>query len=163
MKNDRSHYHAARHAAKSLDPEYRRLLAARSAAYRIAHPEKTSELNAKRRAADPEKARRESREWFAKNPDKRAAYEQNRRAKKRERGGKLSPSIVTTLMVLQRGKCACCRVDLLTTKTHLDHVMPLALGGRNEDLNMQLLCADCNQEKHAKHPIEFMQKKGFLL
>lgn len=46
---------------------------------------------------------------------------------------------------------------------HLDHVMPLALGGSNTDDNMQLLRDRCNLQKHAKHPVDFMQERGFLL
>lgn len=36
-------------------------------------------------------------------------------------------------------------------------------GGTNTDDNIQLLNAKCNVSKGAKHPIEFMQKQGFLL
>jgi len=28
---------------------------------------------------------------------------------------------------------------------------------------MQLLNAICNLQKHAKHPVDFMQERGFLL
>jgi hypothetical protein len=41
--------------------------------------------------------------------------------------------------------------------------MPLAKGGTNTDNNMQLLKATCNQQKHAKDPVEFMQSRGFLI
>lgn len=45
----------------------------------------------------------------------------------------------------------------------MDHIMPLALGGTNTDDNIQLLCPTCNRSKHAKHPVDFMQQRGFLL
>ena len=41
--------------------------------------------------------------------------------------------------------------------------MPIALGGKNVDDNVQLLCAACNLSKQAKHPVDFMQQRGFLL
>lgn len=41
--------------------------------------------------------------------------------------------------------------------------MPLALGGANEDWNIQLLRQRCNNQKKAKHPVDFMQSKGYLL
>lgn len=66
------------------------------------------------------------------------------------------------LYELQRGKCACC-CKPLGNNYHLDHRVPLARGGRNEDCNMQLLRAKCNMQKSAKDPIEFMQERGFLL
>jgi len=36
-------------------------------------------------------------------------------------------------------------------------------GGSNTDDNMQLLRKLCNLQKHAKHPVDFMQERGFLL
>jgi 5-methylcytosine-specific restriction endonuclease McrA len=30
-------------------------------------------------------------------------------------------------------------------------------------LNLQLLCQPCNNQKHVKHPVDFMREKGFLL
>ena len=43
------------------------------------------------------------------------------------------------------------------------HIIPLALGGANDDLNVQLLTPDCNQRKKAQHPVDYMQSQGFLL
>lgn len=87
---------------------------------------------------------------------------QRRRARMKEVDGILSHGIIDRLMKLQKGKCACCGV-LLKGKFHLDHIMPIALGGNNEDSNMQLLLPKCNLRKHKKHPIDYMQEKGFLL
>lgn len=84
---------------------------------------------------------------------------QNRRAK--ERGGKLSLGLQGRLWALQRGRCAVCRGRM--TSFHLDHVIPLALGGPNVDQNIQLLCPPCNIRKRDIHPVEFMQRVGYLL
>lgn len=124
---------------------------ARSRAYYVANPEKVSALRGKWEAANPEKARECGR-----------IKSQNRRARKRENGGTLSKELAAKLFGLQRGKCACCSLPL-GTKYHLDHIMPLALGGANEDWNIQLLKQRCNNQKHAKHPIDFMQQRGFLI
>lgn len=156
-------YHADRHRKLSADPEYRRKLAEKSAAYRARRPEIVRAQNAKRRAANPELERQRCREWFAANPEKRAAYEQNRRAKKRAQGGRISSDIKPKLYALQRGQCACCRAKFEASDLHLDHIMPLSKGGAHSDENMQLLCQPCNQSKYAKHPVDFMQEKGFLL
>lgn len=81
-----------------------------------------------------------------------------------KKGEKLyNADIQDKLLVLQRGRCACCRCDLRNEKYHLDHHMPLALGGAHDDRNMQLLCKTCNLSKHSKHPVDFMQSRGFLL
>jgi 5-methylcytosine-specific restriction endonuclease McrA len=81
---------------------------------------------------------------------------------KKETGGKLSSKLAARLFVLQKGKCACC-LQPLGDDYHIDHIMPLALGGTNTDDNIQLLRAKCNLQKNAKHPVDFMQQRGFLL
>jgi 5-methylcytosine-specific restriction endonuclease McrA len=100
--------------------------------------------------------------WNAAHPERRRELVQNRRAKLREIGGKLSKGLAERLFKLQRGKCACCG-EPLGADYHLDHVMPLALGGSNTDDNMQLLRQPCNSRKNARHPVDYMQSKGLLL
>lgn len=156
-----SAYHALLHKSRKDDPDYMQKLRDKSSAYRIANPNKTSENNAKRRALNPEQSRRQSREWFAKNPEKRVIYQQNRDAKI-NKSGKLSTDLISKLLKLQRGMCVCCGAPL-GEDYHLDHINPLSLGGMNIDTNMQLLTATCNMQKHKKHPVDFMQSRGFLL
>ena len=98
--------------------------------------------------------------WRAENPGRKKVHENNRR--ERTKGSKLSPDLPDRLLKLQRGLCACCRVSL-GSKYHLDHIMPLSRGGSNTDSNIQLLCPPCNMQKKAKHPIDFMQQRGYLL
>lgn len=162
-KGKRAAYHAEWHRKNMENPEYVIKMREKAARYLLEHPNYTSERNAIRRAKDPEKAKRESREWFAKNPHKRAAYEQNRRAKKRGALGVVSPDIKNKLLELQKNKCAICGADLSNLVIHLDHIMPLALGGEHDDKNLQAVCQPCNQTKRSKHPIDFMQSKGLLL
>jgi hypothetical protein len=109
-----------------------------------------------------EKVRAQSAKWRAANPEALRGYCQNRRALKRANGGKLSKGLSSKLFRLQRGKCPCCG-HALGDNYHMDHIMPLALGGSNTDDNIQLLRQRCNQQKRAAHPIDFMQLRGFLL
>lgn len=160
---ERKAYFSARYQTMKQKPGFMEEMARRAQEQRKKNPEATRRQNAKRRSADPEAARQRVRVWFAKNPEKRRAYEANRRAKLRSAGGKLSPNIIETLMVLQRGRCACCKASLKEVKANLDHIIPLALGGQNGDHNVQLLCQPCNNSKYSKHPVDFMQSRGFLL
>ena len=131
--------------------------------WKKANPQKVKAYKAKSRALNPEKWKRWGQEWRAKRPGIKAIYQQNRLAKLRRNGGVLSSDIRERLMENQRGICIACHRKLSQKTAHLDHVMPIALGGANEDWNVQLLCAPCNRKKHAKHPVDFMQERGFLL
>ncbi len=110
---------------------------------------------------NPEKAKAYRKAYVATVRHKRAAYEQNRRAKKAA-GGDLPVDIVPKLLELQKGKCACCAKPLKGLY-HLDHIMPISRGGENTERNVQLLLPQCNMQKNAKDPIDFMQSRGFLL
>ena len=133
------------------------------AAYRSANPDKVKAARAKWKAKNPEKVKKHSAKWRAARHEVRRIHEQNRRARKREAGGRLSAGLAERLYKLQRGKCACGCGKPLGNDYHLDHRMPIAMCGVNEDWNIQLLTAACNMQKNAKHPIEFMQSRGFLL
>lgn len=109
-----------------------------------------------------ERLKNAATKWRLENPEKRKVYTNNRRKLVKENGGTLSSDISLKLLKIQKGLCACCRKPL-GREYHLDHIMPLSLGGSNTDDNMQLLTAKCNMQKHAKHPIDFMQSRGFLL
>lgn len=112
--------------------------------------------------AFPDKEREKKIRWKSENPERDRIHSQTKRARRRKLGGKLSIGLSKKLFEAQRGKCACCGLPL-GDNYHLDHIMPLALGGANEDWNIQLLRQHCNNKKHAKHPIDFMQSKGYLL
>lgn len=136
---------------------------ARSAAWHAANKEKARANKAAWKAANPEKVKAGNAAYLQSNLDKHRANQHARRARKSASGGKLSIGLAEKLFKLQKGKCACGCKQPLGDDYHLDHIMPLALGGSNTDDNIQLLRAWCNVSKGAKHPVEFMQKKGFLL
>ena len=132
------------------------------AKYHAENPEKAKARHATWVAANPGLASKRAAEWNASHPDIRRELTQNRRSKLRAIGGKLSKGIASKLLVLQKGLCVCCGKPL-GENYHLDHIMPLYLGGLNEDSNVQLLRQKCNNQKSSKHPIDFMQQRGFLL
>jgi hypothetical protein len=165
---------------------------AENAAYRAINPEKSKQSSKKYRDSNkskmieirtayaknnPEKVRESKRLYALKNkeelkekakakrlenPERHRRAKQNRRARERAAVGKISAGLINKLLGLQRGRCACCKLSL-GDDYHVDHIMPLALGGTNTDDNIQLLRAQCNRQKNAKHPIDFMQSRGFLL
>ncbi len=136
---------------------------ATNAAHRTANKARKALTDAERYKSNPEKIKARVVEWRKENNDAHRINNQNRRSRKREAGGKLSKGLFERLFNLQRGKCACGCKQSLGTDYHLDHIMPLALGGLNTDDNIQILRSTCNQQKHAKHPVDFMQQRGYLL
>ena len=100
--------------------------------------------------------------YSSSNPEAARRAKHKRRALKLNCGGALSKGITEKLLTLQKGKCACCKKSVKDGH-HLDHIMPLALGGDNEDSNIQILCPSCNCSKGAKDPQDFMRSRGFLL
>lgn len=133
------------------------------AKYRAAHPERIVESQNKYRKANRDEWLQTKREWAKRNPMALRLKQHKRRAMKAASGGDLSKGLAERLFKLQRGKCACGCGQPLGNDYHLDHRMPLALGGSNTDNNIQLLTATCNLKKGAKHPVDFMQSRGFLL
>lgn len=103
-----------------------------------------------------------AKEWRKNNHDKTSHYHRVRRAIKRSALGSHSADDVQLLLVMQKNKCAVCHISILKGY-HVDHVIPLAIGGTNDKWNLQLLCPTCNMSKGAKHPIDFMQGRGMLL
>jgi len=151
MDKRTEHYQSNKEKIKIRDKEYRE--------------KNITKIKAKKaqwRSENVSKIKAKSRAYRLANPDALRILDQNRRAREKAAIGNLSRGLAKKLLILQKGKCACCGKDL-RNNYHLDHIMPLALGGSNADDNIQLLLPRCNQQKKARHPIEFMQSRGFLI
>lgn len=109
-----------------------------------------------------EKYKASKKAWKLANPQKVAESHRNRRARKRNAEGFHTAADIREILNSQRRKCAVCRISI-TKNYHVDHVIPLALGGSNNRDNLQLLCPSCNLSKNAQHPVKFMQSRGMLL
>ena len=60
--------------------------------------------------------------------------------------------VKSTLRARDRGKCTNCGTDLISeleAPVHIDHMIPLAKGGCNDIVNLQILCSPCNLRKSA--------------
>jgi len=134
----------------------------KQAEYRIENLDRVTAKQKEWRSNNKERVAATKAAWKITHPTECLSYRRNRTAKRRGANGKLSKGLSDILFKLQQGKCPCCKLPL-GGDYHLDHKMPLALGGANEDFNMQLLRAECNLNKSSKHPVDFMQSRGFLL
>ena len=108
----------------------------------------------------PEKIAASCDRWRRSNMETFRGYVRNRRARK-VASGRLSSGLIERLLREQNGACLYCGADLFVVERHLDHRMPLKLGGTNTDDNMQLLCRSCNCRKSAKHPEIYEKEIGY--
>ncbi len=83
------------------------------------------------------------------------AYANNRKARITKNGGKHTRAEIKALHDLQEGRCPLCCEMLGDDDIHVDHWVPLALGGTNSAFNLRLLHARCNMIKGAQHPYYF--------
>jgi hypothetical protein len=118
--------------------------------------------------------RRELRErrlnaWKEGNPEAFRRYKKAKRArhKARRKGapGRYALENIQAIFEAQKGLCAYFRVcrTKLGDDYHIDHIMPIALGGTSDPGNIQLTCPDCNWAKNAQHPVDFATSIGLLI
>lgn len=124
-------------------------------------------IRARKRAwnqANRLKTRQYGRDTYERNPTPAKANSRNRRARLRLADGCHSVADIAWLLRIQKKQCAhsWCKRSL-KKGFHVDHVIPLSLGGSNDRFNIQLLCAPCNLSKNAMHPFDFARKHGNLL
>jgi HNH endonuclease len=146
--NNRTHIYAENREWRAEHPE---LVAAQQRRWYLANAER---LRAK--------AKINSVAWRADNPDKHAAKERTRRARKRACGGSHDADDIAEIRKAQKDRCAACGVKL-NGGGEVDHIEPLLSGGSNSRSNLQILCEFHNRSKGAKDPVEFMQSLGKLL
>lgn len=100
--------------------------------------------------------------WKKKNKLKLRSYDSRRRARECSSLENHTDKDIDRILKQQSGKCANCRIPT-KNEYHVDHVMPLALGGDNSSKNIQILCPSCNLRKAAKSPERWAQENGRLL
>lgn len=113
----------------------------------------------RKRRTESGKAAATLRRYRKENPHRVREFSMTRKDKM---GKSLPKGTIQRIGDAQRWKCAICYVHV-KNGYHADHIMPLKLGGEHEPGNIQILCQTCNVRKNAKHPIQYMQERGFLL
>jgi len=134
--------------------------------YRAENPEKVAACKRKHYAAHKDKFDARELEYRKSNPEMFATRSRNRRGRIRNADGSHTQSDVVSIYKSQRGLCASCHSKLFKSgkqKYHVDHIMPLVLGGSNLPENLQCLCPSCNLSKGAKHPDVWAKQQGKLL
>lgn len=112
------------------------------------------------RKENEEEIRRRKKEYYDANKEVVFAANRRRRGKLRDAEGTHTVQDVKSIYAEQDGECVYCGADLLEGY-HVDHIMPLALGGSNWPDNLQCLCPTCNLRKGSKHPDDWHNEIGY--
>lgn len=130
--------------------------------------EKCRQRKRELREANPESYRAAERERERKkrlsNPDhyrlKEAAKRHRRRARMRGQESTLTTADLSDLRAKYGKKCAICGVK---GKLTIDHIVPIAAGGKHEARNIQFLCGPCNSHKRDLPMEDFARSRGLLI
>ena len=126
---------------------------ARARAWRETNRER-SRLNDRAYAeANRERTRKKNRAWQKANPEKIKANLYARRARKahavpQQWKRSLCPDHL----------CYWCGITLTPEITHIDHIMPISLGGQDTPDNTANTCANCNLTKSNTHPLVWLAR-----
>ncbi len=71
----------------------------------------------------------------------------------------ISKADIDKILERQHWKCAMCGKPLKPGRFHIDHKVPLALGGSNSIRNLQALCPDCHHIKTKQDRKKIAQAK----
>ena len=95
-----------------------------------------------------------SSDWFTKQHEQRQEYSHRRKLRESAGGSKASTEEIQHQYDIQMGRCFYCGCEL-GNNYHVDHYMPLSLGGSNSADNIRIACPSCNLRKGGKHPAAF--------
>lgn len=141
---------AANRARAERDPEY---TSTRNREYR---ERDLMAARAKSRSnywSDPERARADARRRYY--ADKASYMERNRKRKARLAGNgvyEVTDRDIRRLFARCEGRCTACGSS---DHLHLDHVIPVARGGRHSIGNLTVLCRRCNASKKHRTMVEW--------
>lgn len=144
-KQKHEHYEANRERIREQQREYYKL----NRSQLLEYQRKWSEANHDRK-------NNYKREWRKANPDYQSEYRRNNKYKSQQYKAKrnaLKKSTSTT-DPLELAEIALFYADC-PEGWHVDHIIPLILGGAHELSNLQHLEAWINQQKYKKHPDEW--------
>ncbi len=160
------HHEYQKDYLKAYKVEYRKVNAeaikARDAKYYKANAEAIKVYKVEYRKANAEAIKTQRVEYRKANPEIINACARNRIARKRNAYGTHTAADATLLLDRQIGLCANpqCLRDV-AEENHLDHIYPLSRGGRNDLINLQILCATCNLNKNAKTMDEWLDPDSY--
>lgn len=117
--------------------------------YLEANRDQISARRRERRQANRDAVNERQRRYYEENKDSGSwiVRSRNRRDRIRANGGRVTLAEWQEILARFDKRCAKCGSP---DNIHMDHVVPLAKGGRHSPDNVQPLCQTCNLQKHAR-------------
>jgi 5-methylcytosine-specific restriction endonuclease McrA len=137
----------------AANPEKRRATHAR---YNAAHREERRESDRRRRLANAEKLRAAASRYRLAHLEEYRLASSRRRARESGSGGKLSKSEWLAILTAWNGLCAYCGAP----GTSIDHLIPIARGGKHDKSNVVPACKPCNSRKRTALPLNFIWRQA---
>lgn len=140
----------------------------KSREYRRKHRGKAKEYNRRYCRENRDRIAEKQRAW-RKTPEgrllRRAAHSRRRAVLRGADAVRLTSADLRAMLKRQKHRCAAagCTADLRVAGYELDHIEPLARGGRHVVENLQMLCPRHNREKWDRDPDEWARTEGGLL
>lgn len=113
------------------------------------------------RSKDPERYRAYYAKWLS-DPTNYQIVSQNkhkRRARKRQNPDSVGVSVRDWMKLVRRYRSCCAYCGEFVERPVIEHVIPLARGGRHAIGNVLPACAGCNASKHASFIVEWRKRR----
>lgn len=151
----RSCFNAYQRGRYARDPEAE---VARCSAWNKANPDRVAANMRTARARQPEHFREATRRWRRENPQRASVHDANKRAKRRE-ATVGDPGVTPEQWAAIKARFEhCCAYCFRPGRLTMDHMLPIARGGRHEPENIAPACLPCNSAKQARTPSEFLAR-----
>lgn len=141
-----------------LSDEFREKQNKRTSEYKRQNKDKIIDQRRKYYEKNQQKQKDATRAWKQNNKEKVVCQRSERRA--RMKGCVVER--VDIEKIRSGNRCFWCGKKIKKGHKHVDHVMPLALGGSHSENNLVLSCSKCNLSKSAKHPNEWSVQGVFI-
>lgn len=125
--------------------EHRDEIRLRMRTYREANRHKTRQWSQRYYDKNRESVRARARKWYREHRERVRKHIQTRRA--RLAGVFVAPVPFEAIWIRDRGICQLCKKPASRETVHLDHIVPIALGGTHQPSNVQLAHKKCNLRK----------------
>lgn len=128
--------------------------------YYVANRDRLVQECRERHQKNLERDRELCRQWAKNNPEQNRMRGHRRRARIASNGGDITAREWEEVKQRFGNRCLCCGLSESERPLTMDHVIPIAMGGKHVASNLQPLCKPCNSRKKDRH-IDYRNIEAF--